>query len=277
MTQQSGEFATLGEEVREIWNTNAEVWDGRMGDEGNRHHKELIAPAQERLLALEKDELVLDVACGNGQFARRMAGLGARVVATDHSERLIELAEARTTESVDRIEYRVVDATNTEQLMALGSDRFDAAICGMALMDMSTIEPLLSALGKLLRPGGRFVFSVTHPCFNSAKHKLVLEEWDRGGKFVQEYSIKVSGYITPTAEKGLALANQPAAQFYFDRPLSLLFNACFGAGFVLDGIEEPVFDRELYAGEEYDSGTPSAWWNKGELPPTLVARLGSLV
>ena len=146
MTQQSGEFAALDEKVKEIWNTNAEFWDARMG-EGNRHHKELIAPAQERLLALEKDELVLNVACGNGQFARRMVELGARVVATDPSERLIELAKARTTENADRIDYRVVDATDAEELMALGKGRFDAAVCGMAIMDMPKIEPLLSALG----------------------------------------------------------------------------------------------------------------------------------
>ena len=272
MTQQSGEFAALDEKVKEIWNTNAEFWDARMG-EGNKHHKELIALAQERLLALEKDELVLDVACGNGQFARRMVELGARVVATDQSERLIELAKARTTENADRIDYRVVDATDAEELMALGKGRFDAAVCGMAIMDMPKIEPLLSALGQLLRPGGRFVFSVMHPCFNSAKHRLVLEEWDRGGEFTQEYSIKVSGYITPTVEKGLAMSGQPEPQYYFDRPVSLLFNVCFSAGLVLDGMEEPVFDRELYAAEKYDSGMPGAWWNKGELPPALVARM----
>ena len=55
---------------------NAAFWDERMG-EGNDWHRLLIAPAQERLLALQRDELVLDVACGNGQFARHMARLGA--------------------------------------------------------------------------------------------------------------------------------------------------------------------------------------------------------
>jgi hypothetical protein len=33
-------------------------------------------------------------------------------------------------------------------------------------MDMASITPLLSVLPQLLRPGGRFVFSVTHPVFN---------------------------------------------------------------------------------------------------------------
>ena len=54
--------------------------------EGNRHSKELVWPAQERLLGLRRGESVLEVACGNGNFARRMARAGAKVVASDFSE-----------------------------------------------------------------------------------------------------------------------------------------------------------------------------------------------
>ena len=43
----SYEFEGLESEVRRIWNGNAEFWDNRMGD-GNRWHRELIAPNQER-------------------------------------------------------------------------------------------------------------------------------------------------------------------------------------------------------------------------------------
>ena len=114
-----GEFAELSQDVRDIWDCNAAFWDERMG-EGNDWHRLLIAPAQERLLALQRDELVLDVACGNGQFARHMARLGARVLASDVAPKMIGHARARTTEHADRIEYRVLDATSREQLLALG-------------------------------------------------------------------------------------------------------------------------------------------------------------
>jgi len=77
----SGEFPELNEAVREIWNRNADFWNQRMG-EGNEFHRVLIGPAQERLLDLRPGESVLDIACGNGQFARRLAGLGAEVLAS---------------------------------------------------------------------------------------------------------------------------------------------------------------------------------------------------
>lgn len=64
--------ARLNEQVRGIWNQNADFWDGRMG-EGNDFHKFLIEPAQLQLLNIIGGETILDAACGNGQFARKMA------------------------------------------------------------------------------------------------------------------------------------------------------------------------------------------------------------
>jgi len=233
--------------------------------EGNDFHRLLIAPAQERLLALSPGEAVLDVACGNGQFARPMARLGARVVAIDLSPRMI--AHAKAADGPEDIEYRVVDATDGAALAALGDQRFDAAVCTMALMDMSSLDPLLSSLGLLLRPGGRFVFSVTHPCFNSGRVKLVAEEAStETGELVTRYFVAVADYIRSTATRGVAMKGQPAPQYYFDRPLSALLGACFAAGFALDGLEEPTFPAAAADGR-------ANWAKITEIPPALVARM----
>jgi len=261
-----GEFEGLNDAVREIWDTNADYWNERMGD-GNDFHRLLIAPAQERLLNLHPGETVLDVACGNGQFSRRMAQLGADIVAIDVSPRMIENARASSTDNQDRIEYRVIDATDRSALVALGQRRFNAAVCTMAMMDMASIEPLVSSLRELLRAEGRFVFSVTHPCFNSGSVKLLAEErTTEAGHLVTRYSINVSEYIRPKSTKGVAMKGQPIPQYYFDRPISILFNACFNAGFVLDGVEEPAF--QVSAGD----GRPN-WLNITHIPPVLVARM----
>ena len=65
----------------------------------------------------------------------------------------IERACTRTTENTDRIEFSVLDATDSDALMALGERRFDAAVCTMAIMDMSSIEPMIRPLSRLLRAG----------------------------------------------------------------------------------------------------------------------------
>ena len=104
------EFGGVERKVGRIWDRNAEFWDGRMGD-GNRWHRELIAPNQERLLELHEGEVVLDVACGNGNFSRRMSELGVDVVGFDLSEGMIGRARARGSRGPGRIEYRVIDAS----------------------------------------------------------------------------------------------------------------------------------------------------------------------
>jgi 2-polyprenyl-3-methyl-5-hydroxy-6-metoxy-1,4-benzoquinol methylase len=253
-------------DVRASWNANAEFWDNYMG-EGGSFQRALIGPATERLLELRAGESVLEVACGNGMFARRMAQLGGRVVACDFAEEFLECARARTTEHTERIEYCALDATDYDQLMALGKRRFDAAVCTMALMDMSAIDPLFKALSVLLKRDGRFVFSLTHPCLNSGKGcKKVIEETE-GEAVETAYAIQISNYITPATYKGLGILGQPVPQYYFHRPLSVLFNSAFSAGFVLDGLEEPVFPNAAGARR------PFSWENFREIPPVLVARV----
>jgi 2-polyprenyl-3-methyl-5-hydroxy-6-metoxy-1,4-benzoquinol methylase len=258
--------SSLHQEAHDIWNQNAAFWDEFTG-EGTSWHTQLLGPAVDRLLQLKPGEQVLDVACGNGNFARRMAQQGAYVTACDFSEVFLERARARTTEHGERIDYRLIDATNEAQLFSLGTRRFDAAHCGMALQDMTSIDPLLSSLSQLLKSTGRFVFSVMHPCFNAAGVKMVMEEEDKEGDIITVYTVKVSRYLGLTPRKGLGIIGQPTPQYYFDRPLSVLFNACFRAGWVLNGLEEPAF------AESHGSSRPLGWSGKfKEIPPVLVAR-----
>ncbi len=261
------------EETRQAWNDNAAFWDERMG-EGNDFVEVLTWPATERLLELQPGERVLDIACGNGLTSRRLATMGAEVVAFDFAEELIAQARRRTREAshaqgAGRIIYHVLDATDETALVALGEGRFDAALCHMALFDIAEIDPLMRALSRLLRPGGRFVFSVIHPCFNNPHMAHVAEMEDREGDIVTTYSIKVFGYMTPTVSRGVAIAGQPKPQLYFHRPLQVLLGTGLEAGFVLDGLEERAFPPEHGSGRN-----PLSWGgNFSEIPPVLVARL----
>jgi 2-polyprenyl-3-methyl-5-hydroxy-6-metoxy-1,4-benzoquinol methylase len=258
--------ARLVAEVREIWDAKAAFWDEQMAD-GNQFQRELIAPAIERLLALLPGERILDVGCGNGVASRRLAHLGARVVAIDASARFLELAHARSQALLDRIDYRLVDATDEEQLLALGHERFDALLCSMVLMDMPVIDPLLRAAGRLLAPSGRFVFAVLHPAFNSIAVSLCAEMTDGGdGRLVTTHSLKVTDYLAVPAGKGTGMPGEPKPHWYFHRPLHELFGAFFQAGFVLDALEEPALATQNVNVQEV------SWSNLRGIPPVLVGR-----
>jgi len=261
------DLARANEEARHAWNRNAAFWDERMG-EGNDFVEVLVWPPTQRLLALEDGERVLDVACGNGLTSRRMAALGARVVAFDLAQEMIAHARRRTDEPSSRIEYRTLDATDEAALLALGRQDFDAAICSMALFDMARIEPLARALPQLLRPGGRFVFSVIHPCFNNPGTVFLHEQEERASGTVTTHSVKIPAYLGMTVAYGQAIRGQPQAQPLFHRPLHALFRPFLEEGLVIDAFEEPGFPADHPEGS-----TALSWGGRlHEIPPVLVAR-----
>ena len=255
----------LTNETRDIWNAKADFWDERMG-EGNAFQRQLVGPSAERLLDVQSGETILDVACGNGQFARRMADLGARVIATDFSERFLDRARARSAAYGDRIEYRQVDATDADALTAMTGQPFDAVVCLMALMDMTTIEPLMAAIPRLLKPEGRFVFVIQHPCFNSNGVTMLSEAVDDNGEERITHSLKLSRYLTLPPGKGVGMPGEPIAHYYFHRPLHDVLGTAFRHGLVMDGIEEPAFP-------EPDDPRPFSWLTYSDIPPVFAARL----
>jgi SAM-dependent methyltransferase len=93
-------------------------------------------------------ELVLEVGCGRGELAERMAGmLDARVVAVDQSERMVELTAARGVEAI------VADA----QDLPFRDGIFDCAVAAWMLYHVRDIDRTLLELRRVLRPGGRLV------------------------------------------------------------------------------------------------------------------------
>ena len=266
------DFAELGEETVDIWERNADFWDERMG-EGNAFHKLLIEPTQLDLLSLKRGERVLDIGCGNGQFARKMASLGADVVAVDAAPRMIENVRRRTppdAECEGRVRYEVVDASDEKAMLKLGESSFDAAVSTMMLMDMASILPVAKVARRLLKPTGRMVFSVMHPCFNSTEgFTQIFEREEQEGEIIERLSVRITRYIEPHSHKGQAINGQPVAQNYFHRPLSALLGVFFKSGFVVDALEEPVFPVDVPGDDSF------GWLMYKDIPPVLSVRLRS--
>ncbi|MBN2442720.1 MAG: class I SAM-dependent methyltransferase [Spirochaetales bacterium] len=251
------------DESKKRWNTNASFWDDYMGNENNRFHRELIRPYTENLLGNVSDLSILDIACGNGNFSRRLAELGAHVVAFDFSMTMIDCAIKRSEQYKKNIQYKVIDATDYKTLLALGINNFDAAVSNMGLMDIADIEPLLEALQNILKPSGVFVFSVVHPCFQSPGMKKYLEQEEVDNNIITRSCIMLYKYKRPESHLGVGINNQPVATRYFHRSLSDLLRICFEKGFVMDALEEPSFT----------SNEDSAQFEWMEIPPVILVRL----
>jgi len=251
---------------KDAWNANAEIWDSRMGDDGNDFFNDLCWPVLASFLNPKPDSNILDIACGNGLASRRLAAFGANVTAFDFSENLIEKAKARSNPD-GRISYHIVDATDESTLLALGEKKFDSALSNMALFDMANIETLFQTLPRLLKTNGIVAFSIMHPCFNNSSSIRLAEEWDNG-RINTRYAVKISRYMTPYHTEGLAFRNQDKPHLYFERPIQYYMNIGFQNGFIVDGFEERAFPPN------HPHSNPLSWGGKfSEIPLVLVMRM----
>lgn len=111
--------------------------------------------------ALPTNARVLDCACGTGQLAVGLAGLGLDVVAADASERMVQRTEKLATEQ--GVSLRALPASWDELPVRLEDSTFDVVFCvGNSLGHAEGTAGRLSALqamSRLLNPGGRLVLT----------------------------------------------------------------------------------------------------------------------
>ncbi|KAI5806211.1 methyltransferase type 11 [Geopyxis carbonaria] len=265
-------------EHKEIWDANAASWDAAIGDTGNTFYRHLVAPTALSLLALRPADNILELACGNGLFARRMCAAHAdvRVLATDFSPAMLAAARARTSAAErERIFYRALDVTSERELdglVALSGKHwgFDAIVCNMALMDLPDLAALAFALPRLLKSGGRFVATIMHPAFNSSgAHRALATADDPHAPGA--HCVHVGRYLDIPPTSGKAVAGQSRAQYYYHRPLAEVLRPFLERGLVLDGFEEPAFRRDAEKGAR--KGRELSWMNYSQIPPVLGFRL----
>jgi ubiquinone/menaquinone biosynthesis C-methylase UbiE len=138
-------------------------WD-RAADTYDTSWAAQLKPAQDRLLglaALQLGERVLDVACGTGLVTFRAAeavGPQGHVLAVDISDRMVErvIDEARE-KGVAHVAARRLAA---EALEGVPDASFDAVLCALGLMYVTSVDDALAEISRVLEPGGRLVAAV---------------------------------------------------------------------------------------------------------------------
>jgi ubiquinone/menaquinone biosynthesis C-methylase UbiE len=125
---------------------------------------------------------VVDIACGQGRITRELARRGAQVVGVDLSSALVD--RARHQEHDDRLGIAYVnrDAASTD---LLAGESFDVAVSNFGLSDIDDLDGALATVQRLLRPGGRFVFMILHPCF-PGRGPAVAPAWAPGDGYYRE-------------------------------------------------------------------------------------------
>jgi demethylmenaquinone methyltransferase / 2-methoxy-6-polyprenyl-1,4-benzoquinol methylase len=105
----------------------------------------------------------LDLCTGTGDLAlalRRRIGPDGRVVGSDFSEPMLELARRKSGEEGLPVEFGWADALE----LPYGDESFDAVTIGFGARNLADLPRGLAEMARVLRPGGRLVIlEITRP------------------------------------------------------------------------------------------------------------------
>lgn len=207
-----------------------------MGSAGGDYQRDIVFPGAERLLKPIKGGVYLDLACGQGAFAKRLAkDPSRRIEGLDASPSLIEVAKQGAPKNA---RFHIGDATNFAHLFP--SKVFDGIVCNLAIQNIDPIEPLFADTARVLKPEGAFVITMNHPAFRQPRQsgwgwdeerKL---QYRRVDKYLSEYEMPIIAH--PGSAPHLKT-------FSYHRPLSIYINALTKHGFMIDALEEWVSNK----------------------------------
>lgn len=102
------------------------------------------------------DRAILETAAGTGIVTRAIAAVlpESRILATDLNQAMLDVAAGKAT--AGRLEWRQADA----QSLPFEPASFDVVVCCFGMMFMPDKQAAYREACRVLRPGGRFIFTV---------------------------------------------------------------------------------------------------------------------
>lgn len=146
---------------------------------------------------------VLDVGCGTGRHAVRLAQAGADVTAVDISEGM--LARARAKAGALPVRFLVHDLT---QPLPLPDATFDLVLSCLVLEHIADVDAFLAELARVCRPGGAVVLSAMHPAMmlRGVSARFIDPE-TRARTCPQSHPQQLADYVMAALRAGLTLTH----------------------------------------------------------------------
>ncbi len=155
---------------------------------------------------------VLDAGCGPGFYTRYMVDQGAHVTAFDLNPFFVEHTKQRTEQRAT-----IYQANLAEPLTFAADSSFDFIVCILVLHYLKDWQPTLAEFNRVLRPGGRLIFSTHHPFTDL------------------EFAPNDDYFATTLIEDEWKIGKMR----FYRRPLSQISQDLLQTGFIIEEIAEP--------------------------------------
>ena len=203
------------------------------------------AAAEAGLLGDVRGADVLEVGCGAAQGSRWLSSAGARAVGIDLSAAMLRQSRALDTAALDTAAATAVVQADAVRL-PFAAASFDVACSAYgALPFVGNSAAVMAEVARVLRPGGRWVFSLTHPV-----RWMFPDDPGPGGLRVGFSYFDRTPYVEDDAHGAVLYAEH-------HRTLGDRVRELVAAGFVLDDLVEPEWPdghRQVWGGWSPERG-----------------------
>lgn len=215
------------------WDINAEARHKQIISNVDVSYHKILIPTILRLVGNISNKRVIDVGCGTGYLAAKIAPQASFVLGLDPAKGMIEVAN-REYGQIPRLKFV------NESIEGFSRNRtniiFDVAISNMSLITIPNLDEALKAISLVLIPRGILVINITHPCFYNQYRKYQSQE---------DFQ-----YIVPHTQKGQFIISEdakglPSPTTHYHRPLQEYFRSLREASFTVDQLIEPFPDQSI--------------------------------
>jgi demethylmenaquinone methyltransferase/2-methoxy-6-polyprenyl-1,4-benzoquinol methylase len=165
-----------------------------------------------RLLNLNSNSSVLDLASGTGDLAFDMNAAGAKVIGTDFCEDMLVVARQKAKERGINIEFRQADALS----IPYGDSMFDASTISFGIRNVDDVSLCLKEMARVVKSGGKAAILE----FGQAKQPMAFFY-----NIYSKYIMPALGRIFAGAESAYTYLPQTAAKFPCDQKFLDIMNA----------------------------------------------------
>ncbi|MFO0690162.1 MAG: ubiquinone/menaquinone biosynthesis methyltransferase [Myxococcota bacterium] len=179
-------------------------------------------------------DLVVDLACGTGDFCELVEARGARAIGVDFAREMLRQAATRG--------LRFPKVQGDGEWLPFATASVDVVTCGFALRNFVSLEAVLREIARIVRPGGRIALvDVDRPAYGPlrAAHSLYFDRVVPlvGGllsdRSAYRYLPKSTAYLPPPEELRRLLSG--AGFLELEREVLLL-----GSAQILTGVRGPL-------------------------------------
>jgi len=230
--------------MTDSWDTIADWYAERLRSGSAMHDfgRDILL---DHLPAFLAGQRVLDLGCGEGIIARAVAARGASVLGIDPSSRMIEHARDTEKSQPNGTVFSVDDGCT---LATVATSSFEWVTAGLSLNNVPDLDAALSAVHRVLVPGGSLVLTVPHPCFEAPHATWTETEEGTVRRVVGDYLTE--GFWRSGNPDGARRAGNQ------HRKLSTYLTALVGHGFSIEAVDEPTPDARVVAAQPHRVGLP---------------------